>query len=121
MTPTTSRASSLWFDSLPATDYQPLAGEVTVDVAVIGGGVAGLTAARLLRRAGATVAVLEAARLGRGVTGCTTAKVSALQGTIYSTVQRRHAAATASSRRCRLSLGPLGRVSQPGQLESDQR
>jgi glycine/D-amino acid oxidase-like deaminating enzyme/nitrite reductase/ring-hydroxylating ferredoxin subunit len=95
MTATTSSESSLWLDSVPATDYPPLAGDVTVDVAVIGGGVAGLTAALLLRKAGATVAVLEAARVGRGVTGCTTAKVSALQGTIYTTIRRRHGAATA--------------------------
>jgi len=35
-------------------------------------------------------AIPEAARVGSGVTGCTTAKVSALQGTIYSTIRRRN-------------------------------
>jgi hypothetical protein len=36
------------------------------------------------------VAVLEAAGVGSGVTGLTTAKVSALQATIYSTIRRRN-------------------------------
>jgi glycine/D-amino acid oxidase-like deaminating enzyme/nitrite reductase/ring-hydroxylating ferredoxin subunit len=68
----------------------PLAGDLRVDVAVLGGGIAGLTAALLLKRGGARVAVLEAAGVGRGVTGCTTAKVSALQSTILSTIRGRH-------------------------------
>jgi glycine/D-amino acid oxidase-like deaminating enzyme/nitrite reductase/ring-hydroxylating ferredoxin subunit len=89
MLETTSAAESLWLDTAPRTDYAPLAGDVEVDVAVLGGGVAGLTAAFLLRRDGARVAVLEAARVGSGVSGCTTAKVSALQATIYSTIRQR--------------------------------
>jgi len=39
---------------------------------VTGAGIAGLTAALALKRAGHTVAVLEAARIGSGVTGHTT-------------------------------------------------
>jgi glycine/D-amino acid oxidase-like deaminating enzyme/nitrite reductase/ring-hydroxylating ferredoxin subunit len=66
-------------------------------VAVLGGGIAGLTAALLLKREGASVAVLEAARVGSGVTGCTTAKVSALQSTIYSTIRQRNGEAAAAA------------------------
>jgi glycine/D-amino acid oxidase-like deaminating enzyme/nitrite reductase/ring-hydroxylating ferredoxin subunit len=87
---TTSAAHSLWLDGAGATDYPPPATDVDVDVAVLGGGIAGLTAALLLKRSGARVAVIEAARVGSGVTGCTTAKVSALQSTIYSTIHGRH-------------------------------
>jgi glycine/D-amino acid oxidase-like deaminating enzyme/nitrite reductase/ring-hydroxylating ferredoxin subunit len=90
MTDTTSAAGSLWLDTAPATDYPALSGDLEVDVAVIGGGIAGLTTALLLRRAGASVAVLEAGRVGTGVTGCSTAKVTALQSTVYSTIRRRH-------------------------------
>jgi glycine/D-amino acid oxidase-like deaminating enzyme/nitrite reductase/ring-hydroxylating ferredoxin subunit len=96
MSETTSAAQSLWLNTPSHTEYARLAGDVDVDVAVVGGGVAGLTAALLLHREGARVAVLEAARVGSGVTGCTTAKVSALQATIYSTIQKRKGAEMAA-------------------------
>lgn len=87
---TTSARESLWLDTAAQTDYPELAGRHEFDVAVVGGGVAGLTAALLLKRDGARVAVIEAERVGHGVTGCTTAKVSALQQTVLSTVRRHH-------------------------------
>src|SRR3954453_8700969 len=87
--PTTS-AQSLWLDTAPATSYGAADHDVNVDVAVLGGGVTGLTTALMLKREGARVAVIEAANVGRGVTGCTTAKGSALQSTIYSTIRSRH-------------------------------
>jgi glycine/D-amino acid oxidase-like deaminating enzyme/nitrite reductase/ring-hydroxylating ferredoxin subunit len=81
---------SLWLDTAPRTERARLAGDLQVDVAVLGGGVAGMTVALLLKRDGARVAVVEAAHVGGGVTGCTTAKVSALQATIYSTIRKRN-------------------------------
>jgi glycine/D-amino acid oxidase-like deaminating enzyme/nitrite reductase/ring-hydroxylating ferredoxin subunit len=87
--PTTSQSESLWLATAPETNYPGLTGNLDVDIAVLGGGIAGLTTALLLKREGARVAVLEAARVGSGVTGCTTAKVSALQSTMYSTIRSR--------------------------------
>nr|WP_180218741.1 FAD-dependent oxidoreductase [Streptomyces albus] len=55
-----------------------------VDVAVVGGGIAGLSVAWELSRAGRSVAVLESDRLAAGVTGHTAAKLSALHGLSYS-------------------------------------
>ena len=94
---TVSAAESLWLDGAPRLERPQLGGDLRVDVAVLGGGVAGLTAALLLKRDGASVAVLEAARVGSGVTGCTTAKVSALQATIYSTIRQRNGEQAAAS------------------------
>jgi glycine/D-amino acid oxidase-like deaminating enzyme/nitrite reductase/ring-hydroxylating ferredoxin subunit len=65
------------------TTYPRLDGDLSVDVAVIGGGIVGLTVARLLKQGGATVAVVEAGRIARGVSGHTTAKVTALHGLRY--------------------------------------
>jgi glycine/D-amino acid oxidase-like deaminating enzyme/nitrite reductase/ring-hydroxylating ferredoxin subunit len=52
-------------------------------VAILGGGIAGLTTALLLKEAGLTVAVLEARRILEGVTGNTTAKVTSLHEALY--------------------------------------
>jgi glycine/D-amino acid oxidase-like deaminating enzyme len=90
MPPTTTAQHSLWLDGLPATPRSRPAPEGEVDVAVIGGGIAGITTALLLKRGGARVAVIEAATVGSGVTGATTAKVTALQSTILSQIRRRH-------------------------------
>lgn len=78
------KASSLWVETAPATNYPALTGEVDVDVAILGGGIAGITAAWLLRQAGRTVALVEAGRLLRGVSGQTTAKFTSQHTLIYS-------------------------------------
>ncbi|WP_281250845.1 FAD-dependent oxidoreductase [Sinomonas mesophila] len=69
-----SRPVSLWLALPEAAGYPHLEGEVEVDVAVIGGGIAGLTAALALKRRGLTVAVVEGARIATGVTGNTPAR-----------------------------------------------
>ncbi|MCF3119004.1 FAD-dependent oxidoreductase [Streptomyces arenae] len=74
---------SYWIESAPRSAGPPLEDDVTVDVAVIGGGIAGLSTAWELSRAGLHVAVLEAGRIAEGVTGHTTAKLSALHTLIY--------------------------------------
>ena len=74
---------------------------------MIGGGIAGLTAALALKRAGQTVAVLEAARVGTGVTGNTTGKVTSLHRLAYSELAARHGA----GHRRHLRAGQRGRNS----------
>ena len=74
------RNQSYWSLQLPPPD-PPLASDLDVDVAVIGGGFTGLSAAWYLMRAapGARVAVLEATRCGNGASGRNGAMVLNLQ------------------------------------------
>jgi glycine/D-amino acid oxidase-like deaminating enzyme/nitrite reductase/ring-hydroxylating ferredoxin subunit len=87
---TISADQSLWLATAAPTDYGRLERDVETDVAVLGGGITGLTTALMLKRDGARVVVLEGQRIGSGVTGCTTAKVTALQQTVYRQLRRRH-------------------------------
>ena len=73
-----------WTDTAPTTAYPYLQSSRRVDVAVVGAGIVGLTAAYLLRQAGLSVAVLEARQVGRQVTGRSTAKITCQHSLIYS-------------------------------------
>ncbi len=77
------KPASYWIDTATADEYPSLSGETTVDVAVIGAGIVGVTTAFLLKQAGLTVALIEADRVARGVTGRTTAKITSLHRLIY--------------------------------------
>ncbi|MFL6554987.1 MAG: NAD(P)/FAD-dependent oxidoreductase, partial [Bacillus sp. (in: firmicutes)] len=66
---------------LPA--FQKLTEDISVDVAIVGAGITGITAAYLLSKEGLKVAVLEAGSVLNGTTGHTTAKLTAQHGLIY--------------------------------------
>lgn len=83
MTNLPGKPASFWIDSTPATSYPLPGSHVSVDVAIVGGGIVGLTAATLLKRAGKTVAVIESRQIVTGVSGHTTAKVTSLHQLIY--------------------------------------
>ena len=74
---------SLWVATTDATRFHELHSDVEADVAVIGGGIAGLTAAALLKEQGRRVVVVEAGRVASGVTGYTTAKLTVLHGLVF--------------------------------------
>lgn len=67
---------SVWLVDEPTPKSAPLAGDVTADVCVIGGGIAGLTAAYRLQDAGRSVLVLDAREPGGGETAYTTAHLT---------------------------------------------
>jgi glycine/D-amino acid oxidase-like deaminating enzyme/nitrite reductase/ring-hydroxylating ferredoxin subunit len=82
---------SLWFDTgEPPSAYPALDGERRADVAVIGAGITGMTAALLLARAGRSVVVIDQHVVAGGTTGHSTAKVTSQHGPIYQTLRGTH-------------------------------
>ncbi|MEA3208032.1 MAG: hypothetical protein QOE70_1089, partial [Chthoniobacter sp.] len=68
--------TSYWAETAKPPKFLPLRRNLEVDVAVVGGGIAGVTAAHLLTKAGASVALIERDRFGVGETGHTTAHLT---------------------------------------------
>jgi glycine/D-amino acid oxidase-like deaminating enzyme/nitrite reductase/ring-hydroxylating ferredoxin subunit len=79
---------SYWMASTPQTDYPSLKEDVKVDVAIIGGGMVGISCAFFLKQEGLKVAVIEADRILQGTTGHTTAKITSQHNIIYSKIKK---------------------------------
>jgi glycine/D-amino acid oxidase-like deaminating enzyme/nitrite reductase/ring-hydroxylating ferredoxin subunit len=67
---------SLWMDTVDSASYPPLTDDARAHVCVIGAGIAGMTTAYLLARAGKAVVVIDNGPVGSGQTGRTTAHLS---------------------------------------------
>jgi glycine/D-amino acid oxidase-like deaminating enzyme len=83
-----TQAKSVWIATTPQTTYASLTKDITVDVAVVGGGIAGISVAHRLKELGKKVALVESGRIVEASTGNTTAKVSSLQGLMYTTLTK---------------------------------
>ncbi|RPI84985.1 MAG: FAD-binding oxidoreductase, partial [Nitrosopumilales archaeon] len=71
---TSGQSESSWFkDTVPPVKFKKLSENISVDVAIVGGGIAGVTTAYLISKSGKSVALLEDGYLGSGETGRTTA------------------------------------------------
>jgi glycine/D-amino acid oxidase-like deaminating enzyme/nitrite reductase/ring-hydroxylating ferredoxin subunit len=78
-----------WNETAESPNFPRIAGDIEVDVAIVGGGIVGITTARLLKDQGLRVAVIEARRVGRQVTGKSTAKMSSQHGILYQTLEQK--------------------------------
>jgi glycine/D-amino acid oxidase-like deaminating enzyme/nitrite reductase/ring-hydroxylating ferredoxin subunit len=81
--------TSPWMLAQPPA-HVPLAADESVDVCVIGAGIAGLTTAYLLAEAGRPVLVLDDGAIGSGETGRTTAHLSNAIDDRYAVIERLH-------------------------------
>jgi glycine/D-amino acid oxidase-like deaminating enzyme/nitrite reductase/ring-hydroxylating ferredoxin subunit len=84
-----------WTACAPETDYPALRRSGASDVVVVGAGIVGLTTAYLLAVAGIPVTVVEARKIGRQVTGRSTAKVTSQHTLIYRHLIRKRGTETA--------------------------
>src|SRR5215470_12142867 len=81
------KCTSLWQNEIPI--YQPVNDpdiETIFDVAIIGGGITGISTALLLQKAGKKCILIEANNLCFGTTGGTTAHLNTLLDTPYTTI-----------------------------------
>ena len=76
-----ARNVTYWIQSRPARKFAALRRPAACDVAVVGGGITGLTAALLLQREGRKVVLLEGRRIAEATTGGTTAHLTELLDT----------------------------------------
>lgn len=77
-------SKSYWLDSTDETNYKALEKDIEVDIAIIGGGITGITTALLLKNEGFKIALIEADKIAQGTTGHTTAYVTSQHDIIYS-------------------------------------
>lgn len=75
---------SCWIDDAAALAYPEIDRSLHAETVVVGAGIVGLTTALRLAEAGHSVIVVEALRVGRQVTGGSTAKITTQHGLIYS-------------------------------------
>ncbi len=87
MSSTLPTPGSLWLTG-ESPNFPALAGDLDVDVVIVGGGITGLTAAIRAKASGKRVALLEARDIGHGTTGGTSAHLTEAVDTRYHTLEK---------------------------------
>lgn len=88
---TSGQTQSSWFsDVTHPLKFDKMTQNISVDVAIVGGGIAGITTAYLLSRSGKSVALLEDGYIGSGETGRTTAHITHALDDRYYNIEKKH-------------------------------
>src|SRR5262245_60674795 len=82
--------TSAWMATANVPDFPPLSEDATCDVCIVGAGIAGLTTAYTLARAGKKVIVLDDGPIGGGETGRTTAHLTWALDDYYADIAKMH-------------------------------
>ena len=82
--------TSVWMDITEVPQFQPLTQDLRSNVCVIGAGIAGMTTAYLLARAGRAVVVIDDGPIGGGETSRTTAHLTAALDDRYYNIEKMH-------------------------------
>lgn len=84
------RTTSVWMATTEVPQFQSLTQDIRTNVCVIGAGIAGMTTAYLLARAGRAVVLIDDGPIGGGETGRTTAHLTAALDDRYYNIARIH-------------------------------
>lgn len=74
---------SVWHKDAPRVGFEMAKGNISTDVLIVGGGIAGILCAYKLKNAGADCLLAEAAQICGGITQNTTAKITLGHGLLY--------------------------------------
>ncbi len=112
---------SYWMASTHQPEYPVLDEDIKVDIAIIGGGIAGISTAYFLYKHGVNAVILEADQILQGTTGHTTAKITSQHELIYSKIKsqmgeefaKQYAEANESA------IGMIEKISSENNIECD--
>src|SRR3989442_616996 len=90
MEPTSGTTLSVWAATADTPSQSPLENDLRANVCIVGAGIAGLSTAYLLARAGKSVVVLDDGPIGGGMTGRTTAHLVTALDDRYFQLERLH-------------------------------
>lgn len=108
---------TIWKQDTLISANRSLQHDTSVNTVIIGAGMTGVLTAYLLKKKGIDAIVLEAARIGSGQTGNTTAKITSQHGLFYSKMLRK-----VSRRRLKgYASANEGAIDRLGQIISDEK
>lgn len=84
------RTDPCWFADVRLSEHEPLTRSLDTDICIAGAGIAGLTTAYLLLKAGRRVVVIDHGPIGGGDTGRTSAHLSSILDNRFMNIRRMH-------------------------------
>ena len=81
---------SIWKQEINLPEFPKLTHDISTDVLIIGGGIAGIFTAYCLKEKGIDCVLVEKDRILGGTTGNTTAKITHQHGLIYQKLMKSH-------------------------------
>jgi glycine/D-amino acid oxidase-like deaminating enzyme/nitrite reductase/ring-hydroxylating ferredoxin subunit len=82
--------TSVWMGTTEVPQFQPLTQDARANVCIVGAGIAGMTTAYLLARAGRAVVLIDDGQIGGGETSRTTAHLTAALDDRYYNIEKIH-------------------------------
>lgn len=111
----------LWLGDIETGNYPELKKDLETEILIIGGGIAGMTTAYFLSKTGKRVVLVDADRIGRGVTGHTTAKITSLHHLAYKDIKEKVGIDSAKSyaKASQEAIGLIGQIVKKEKLNCE--